>query len=240
MFETNQFNLPLLQASQAQKHVTVNEAIARLDAMAQLRLESLVETLPPLDPVDGVCFWVPPLSQGEWTGQDNTIAIFSNGGWVFLNAKEGWNAWVVDQGSEVRFLNGTWVESVSNLEGSFGSNFALSLNEAEHVIVNSRTNISDIIVPAGSLVAMIGVRVTEEILTDGASDWRLGVEGALTRFGTTHELSLNYVGVGGTNRGMLYYPDEKKLSLSVPSGNFLSGKVVLSVYAFQCGLPAAV
>ncbi len=37
--ETTQLKLPLLQASQAQKHVTVNAALMRLDGLAQLRLQ---------------------------------------------------------------------------------------------------------------------------------------------------------------------------------------------------------
>jgi len=53
MTETNQFQLPLVQASQAQKHVTVNEALARLDAAAQLRLESIVIAVPPVTATDG-------------------------------------------------------------------------------------------------------------------------------------------------------------------------------------------
>ena len=38
MVETYQFKLPLVQAAQAQKHVSVNEALARLDAAVQLWL----------------------------------------------------------------------------------------------------------------------------------------------------------------------------------------------------------
>ena len=36
MAKTAQLDLPLVMPAQAQKHVTVNEALARLDAAAQL------------------------------------------------------------------------------------------------------------------------------------------------------------------------------------------------------------
>jgi len=49
MAETSQFNLPLLSASQAQKSVTVNEALSILDAVAQLRIVSSTTTTPPSD-----------------------------------------------------------------------------------------------------------------------------------------------------------------------------------------------
>ena len=36
MSETSQLKLPLLQTAQAQKHVTVNEALALLDQLVQM------------------------------------------------------------------------------------------------------------------------------------------------------------------------------------------------------------
>ena len=47
MADTTNLTLPLLAASQAQKHVTVNEALTRLDGAVQLRLRSRVLTDPP-------------------------------------------------------------------------------------------------------------------------------------------------------------------------------------------------
>jgi len=59
MVETTQFKLPLVDAAQAQKHVTVNEALARLDTAAQLRLVSISVTVPPVTAGDGVAYYVP-------------------------------------------------------------------------------------------------------------------------------------------------------------------------------------
>ena len=53
MSRTAQLALPLVLPAQAQKHVTVNEALARLDAAAQLRVVSFAETTPPPSAVDG-------------------------------------------------------------------------------------------------------------------------------------------------------------------------------------------
>ena len=47
MARTAQLSLPLVMPSQAQKHVTVNEALARLDAAAQLRVHSSRSRCPP-------------------------------------------------------------------------------------------------------------------------------------------------------------------------------------------------
>ena len=60
MGETAKFALPLLQPAQAQKHVTVNEALVRLDGMTQLTLMSATEGTPPLGATDGDSYAVPP------------------------------------------------------------------------------------------------------------------------------------------------------------------------------------
>ena len=45
--------LPLIQAAQAQKHVTHNEAVARLDVVAQLVLQAFEAVAVPAAPLDG-------------------------------------------------------------------------------------------------------------------------------------------------------------------------------------------
>ncbi|MFN3315094.1 MAG: DUF2793 domain-containing protein, partial [Hyphomonas sp.] len=46
-------NLPFIQQAQAQKHVTHNEAIERLDLLVQLVVEGFGATTPPVDPQEG-------------------------------------------------------------------------------------------------------------------------------------------------------------------------------------------
>ena len=52
MSDTYQFGLPLVQAAQAQKHVTVNEALTRLDAVAQMRVKADDWEIPSANPVE--------------------------------------------------------------------------------------------------------------------------------------------------------------------------------------------
>ncbi|MFC3119936.1 DUF2793 domain-containing protein [Jhaorihella thermophila] len=47
--------LPYLLPSQAQKHVTHNEALRLLDALVQLTVESFEALTPPASPADGEC-----------------------------------------------------------------------------------------------------------------------------------------------------------------------------------------
>ena len=46
--QTSNLSLPFIMPAQAQKHVTVNEALVRLDGLAQLRLQSISVTTPPV------------------------------------------------------------------------------------------------------------------------------------------------------------------------------------------------
>ena len=53
MTDTPQMSLPLLAPAQAQKHVTVNEALARIDALTHLVLSSVSVASPPVSAPDG-------------------------------------------------------------------------------------------------------------------------------------------------------------------------------------------
>ena len=69
MSETYNLKLPLILPGQAQKHVTVNEALAMLDAVAQLRLVARGVNTPPNSPVDGAAWDVGQSPTGLWAGQ---------------------------------------------------------------------------------------------------------------------------------------------------------------------------
>ena len=88
------FGLPLLLPAQAQKHVTHNEALAMLDAGAQLVLEELAGATPPASPGAGACHAVGAAATGAWAGQGGRVAVAeAGGGWRFLSPREGWLAW---------------------------------------------------------------------------------------------------------------------------------------------------
>ncbi|MGJ8605881.1 MAG: DUF2793 domain-containing protein [Marivita sp.] len=101
-------SLPYIQPAQAQKHVTHNDALRRLDALVQLSVESRTLTEPPATPDEGARFIVATGATGEWAGQDHAIALNAGGGWLFLPPNVGWRAWVADEGTEVIWQGGLW------------------------------------------------------------------------------------------------------------------------------------
>ena len=69
MSETAQLGLPLVQPAQAQKHVTVNEALAKLDGLSHLTLQSVSVSAPPAVAGDGIAYGVPVGATEAWVDQ---------------------------------------------------------------------------------------------------------------------------------------------------------------------------
>jgi len=82
--------LPYLLPNQAQKHVTLNEALRLLDVLAQLTVTSKGLNDPPLDVADGACFIIGDTPVGAWVGQANNLAARQDGAWAFIVPTEGW------------------------------------------------------------------------------------------------------------------------------------------------------
>ncbi len=102
-------SLPLIQAAQAQKHVTHNEAVMRLDLLVQLTVDDRSLTAPPVSPTEGQRFIVAVGAVGVWAGQAGQIALWLDGVWQFVAPQDGWRAWVLAEGQEVVFDGTTWV-----------------------------------------------------------------------------------------------------------------------------------
>ncbi|MFD1328762.1 DUF2793 domain-containing protein [Mycoplana ramosa] len=89
---TTRLGLPYILPSQAQKHVPHNEALDALDTMVQLVLVSIGDT-PPASPSEGACFGVDASPTGAWNTAAGAVAQWRDGGWHFVQPKEGWIAW---------------------------------------------------------------------------------------------------------------------------------------------------
>jgi hypothetical protein len=112
MFDiTTHLLLPYILASQAQKHVTHNEALRLLDAMVQLSVLDRARTAPPASPTDGDRHIVASGATGLWAGWDLNVAFWVDGVWMRLVPRPGWLAWIA---AEQMFLvwNGSAWEPV--------------------------------------------------------------------------------------------------------------------------------
>ena len=91
---TTNLLLPYLLASQAQKHVTLNESLRLLDGLVHLSVRGTERTEPPSDPADGDRFLVASGASGEWSGWDGSIAYWVDGVWLRLAPRPGWRVWI--------------------------------------------------------------------------------------------------------------------------------------------------
>ena len=109
MSQTPRLSMPYIMPSQAQKHVTHNEAIELLDAIVQLSLEALDVNAPPVGAAEGQAWAIGDSPTEAWSGQGGKIACWRGGGWMFVTPTEGWCAWVVAVGELHVFAAGQWV-----------------------------------------------------------------------------------------------------------------------------------
>ena len=90
---TPKLSLPVIMPAQAQKHITHNEALERIDLFVQMTLEATDATSAPAAPQEGESWAIGSGATGLWSGQDGMIASFRGGGWLFVTPSEGWLAW---------------------------------------------------------------------------------------------------------------------------------------------------
>jgi uncharacterized protein DUF2793 len=100
--------LPYLLAAQAQKHVTVNEALRLLDGLVQLAVLDRHLTAPPASPDDGARYIVASGATGAWAAWDLNVAYWVDGAWMRLVPRPGWQAWVEDEATLVIWSGTAW------------------------------------------------------------------------------------------------------------------------------------
>ena len=108
---STRLNLPFIKPSQAQKHVTHNEALRILDAIVQLVVRDAALTQPPPAPELGARYVVAPGATGAWAGQDRSVALFGPTGWEFFAPQEGWRADDLATGLQLRFDGTDWQQT---------------------------------------------------------------------------------------------------------------------------------
>lgn len=238
MSETGQFGLPLIEAAQAQKHVTVNDALWRLDTLAQLRLLSVSESVPPVSPADGAAYGVPAGAVNAWDGHIGEVAIFSNGGWEFVAPKTGWRAWIADQGGQAVYLCSAWETGlVAATPG--GAATRHEAIEFSHVIAAGAVDQTSITMAAGTMVYGISGRVVAGITGAGVTGWRLGDDTINDRFGQGLPLTAG-AGFTGMSAAPVCYGSATPLRLEAIGGNFAGGSVKLVIHALRIAPPDTV
>jgi hypothetical protein len=234
MTDTPRLGLPVIEAAQAQKHVTHNEALALLDTLVQLAVESRTLTAPPASPADGNCYIPAAGASGDWSGWDGTLAVYSGGGWIRIVPKSGIKAWVRNERLTVTYEDNVWRDGIALT--AFGGRVTLRAKEEELTLTGAFVETADAaFIPDRAIVLGVASRTTEAIT--GATSYGVGVSGEADKFG-----GLLGIAAGSTNIGVIgstaFYADTK-VRVTANGSDFTGGKVRLICYFLEMSAPTA-
>src|SRR4051812_10178879 len=162
MTDTPNLGLPFIEGSQAQKHVTHNEALRILDAAIQVAVVDLTRTSPPSSPAEGERHVVAAGATGAWAGHGNAIATWQDGAWAFLVPKAGWCVWSV--ADDVMFVfDGTHWRDQRDLP--------VTLDNAVHIGINTSASAPNLLSVKSNAALLSAIAVAD----GGSGDARLQI-----------------------------------------------------------------
>lgn len=109
MADTTVLTLPLISASQAQKHVTHNEALVELDIIVQAAVLDRVTSTPPGSPTLGDRYIIGASATGVWAGREDQIALYDGAGWVYASPLIGWRVYIIAEDALATWVGAAWV-----------------------------------------------------------------------------------------------------------------------------------
>lgn len=132
---TPRYGLPMLYSGQAQKEVTVNEAVAASDLL--LHPAILGERAdPPVAPSPGDAWLVGAGASGDWMGHDGDLAGWTDGGWRLIPPRAGMR--VFDTFSGVfRTFGSAWTTPTTPVLPQGGANIDTEARQAIGQIIAS-------------------------------------------------------------------------------------------------------
>ena len=235
---TPNLSLPYLAAAQAQKHVTVNEALDALDCLVQLSLISTGLTAPPGSPADGDRYIIAAGATDAWAGWDASVAQFSGGAWHRLIPQTGWLAWDADLGQLLVWTGSAWTgldvamklltrtPSVRVAEGAAGS--ATDMVVAEELLsgLSGASVSSTVAIPNRAIVLGVSTRTVTAIT--GATSYDCGISGETSKFGGSLGIAAGSTNVGVIGPQAFY--SATQIVLTANGGDFTGGAVRLCLH----------
>jgi hypothetical protein len=184
-------------ASQAQKEVTHNDGLNRLDAFVTPVAKAILDA-PPASPVVGDLYIVGSSPTGDFSGQAGKLAQYLTGGWVFYTPFQWMDAVVKETQSRMAWDGTNWIPFglIMRDSGEY-----LRIERWQEDIDLSGSLQSTALMPNRSTVLATNVRVINDITGTGLTTFGIGVSGDTSRYG-------NSIGIGqdSTNVGLTYHP----------------------------------
>jgi hypothetical protein len=227
MSQTGRLGLPYIVTSQAQKEVTHNDSLNRLDAFVTPVVADLTDT-PPGSPTEGDLIIVGTSPTGVFVGQDNNIAQYLTGGWVFYTPFKWMDAVVESLDTRMAYDGSTWIPFGLIMKDT--GEYLRVGHQQEDVTVSSGAFVdTTITIPNRSILLTVNVRVMTAVT--GASSFDVGISGETSKFGGS-------IGIGqdSTNIGIIgptaFYSDTA-VRLTANGANFTGGVIRTTMQYLQ-------
>ncbi|MFN7226450.1 MAG: DUF2793 domain-containing protein [Holosporales bacterium] len=154
---TPRFAFPYIQASQAQKEVTHNEALLMVDALVSLSLEDRHLSAPPVSPQNGQVWFINGAGSGAWNGQSSKLAHYDSGQWYFYVVPDGLRAWIKDEAGYFVYSGGSWSAFVGSGQfitvASVSASYAVQASDRGKLLaVNANTAAVEVRLPNAATI----------------------------------------------------------------------------------------
>lgn len=83
-------------------------ALLKIDMLLSACVDGGPSNNPLPDPQIGACYIIGQQPTGEWAGHANALAGFSEGGWRFIEAREGMSVSLAGSGETMHWRNNSW------------------------------------------------------------------------------------------------------------------------------------
>lgn len=137
MATTKHLGLVLLEQAQAQKEITINEALARVDALLNSGVVDRDLATPPGSPLEGDVYIVAPGATGDWAGKTGHVAYYDQI-WRFIVPNEGLLLWVNDENVHVVYDGVAWQTVITGSGGGGGGGSA----GPQHLVCEGRLTLT--------------------------------------------------------------------------------------------------
>jgi len=223
MSSTGRLGLPYIVTAQAQKEVTHNDGLNRLDAFVT-PVVSEITNAPPGSPAVGDLVIVGTSGSGDFSGEDNKLAQYLTGGWIFYSPFKWMDAVVESLDSRMTYNGSSWVPFGLIMKDTGEYLRVESWQDGVDVSTDTETAID---IPDRVSVLAVNTRVITAI-TGTVTTFGVGISGDTSRYGNGIGKGQDSTNIGLTYSPVSYYSDTPLL-LTPDSGAFSTGLVRLNV-----------
>src|SRR4051812_44011899 len=109
--------LPFIEGGELLADVTLNETLRLIDTLVQLAIVDRDLNAPSGSPAEGQRWIVKasPSPTGAWAGHGNHVAAWQDEAWVFCTPRNGWLAYLIDEGALIAWNGTSWVDAGATL-----------------------------------------------------------------------------------------------------------------------------